>query len=215
MYDQQRRFMRRRFYFRLLTSLVVVSVFGLLIIYSFIAGKFFESLLILIMWIQMELSWRQIEIYKRSLEPRFTATLHSTERLPSIQYLEVSNMGKSVAYRVGVCRILTREGYEPLDPVVWREYVKSYYVDIPPGDSKKIAEIRNASVLDKYVVEVCYDTAEEPFKLFHILKFNESLLILQAPEDLPGPLLNSIIFLRNTLRGLWLKYELRKYEKHL
>ena len=208
MSDQRRAFIRKRLYSKLLTSLGVISIPTLIIAYGFTAGRLLESLLVVVMWIQLEISLRQMEIYKRSLEPSFTVDLCSTE-LSTSKYLKVHNAGNSVAYGVGICRILTKE-YIPLDPHVWSKHVKPRYVDIPPGDSKEIAEIYDTSVLDEHVIEVCYETVEGAFRFFHILELNGSPHVIRIPEDLPGPLLNSVNFLYDALRfGLWLKRRLK------
>ncbi len=205
---------RRRFYCKLLANLAVILMFGLMVTYGFTTGKLFDSLLFLVMWIQLELSLRQIEIYRRSLEPRFTATLRSTEGLPSMNYLEIHNAGKSVAYGVGICRVLTKEEHIPLDPAIWGAFMKSYHIDIPPGKSRKVAEIYDKSILDKYALEVCYSTDEELFRSFYIIaRRNESLLVFRPLEELPGFLLNSVRFLYEYLRSLWLRYRLRRYLK--
>ncbi len=212
--NQRRRFVQRRFHYKLLTSLAIVSVFGLMVACGFIMGKFFESLLFLVMWIQLELSLRQMEIYRRGSEPRFTATLRTAERLPSISYLELHNVGGSVARIVGICRVLTKDGeeYIPLDPVIWRESVKTHSADIPPGGSKTIAEIHDASILDRYTLEVCYSTDEGLFRSFLIAKHGENLLVFRSSEELPGPLLSSVRFLCDTL---WLRYKLKRYLRTL
>lgn len=197
---------RRRFYSKLFTSLGIVSVFVVIIVYGFINGRFFEALLFLVMWIQLELSVFQMMIYKRSLEPAFTVFLRSTDRLPSIKYLEVCNAGNSVAYGVGVCRVLTKE-HAPLDPDVWSKTMKTCHVDIPPGRSEVIAEIYDESILNN-VLEVCYSTSDELFKFFHITKHGDYILVLPEPISLRRPLLDSVNFLYTTL---WLMYKMKKY----
>ncbi len=180
-----------------------------------ITNRLFEALLVLIAWIQLELYALEIAIQARQLRPKFVVELGSSGGLLAERYLVVHNAGPTVAYAVGICRVLDKE-HNPVDPARWSKLIRTRTVDVLPGGSSTIAEILDTSILDEHVLEVCYFTDEGLLNAFRIIKHGEQLHVVTASStEPPGPLLKSIRFLYFAYELMQLKRKMRQYDRAL
>ena len=192
--------MSTRFVKELVKNLIILSIPCALVIYGLYREMLFEALLVIVAWLQMELSWRQIELYRRSEEPKFTV---NAVRSPYGIEIIIHNTGPSPAYHVGVLgvRKIFGKSLRPIPVELWEKWIKTTYVDIPPNGQASIATILDEKVLEESLIDIYYDTPFKSNNRFPIFrhKHNEELHVLSTERGLSGPLLNSVYFFYSLL----------------
>jgi len=211
-------------------QLIVLSILITLLCYALTYRMLFEFLMFVVMWIQLELAYRQWWLDKRSKKPYFqvnissetSATVLETMHVYTKLYLHVKNVGNAPAYMVGVGRILDATSKSPLNPDEWGKYVKVSYADLASGEEKVLAEI-SEEFLEAYknkngvILEIYYnDPLESISQILRnmipiYLKYSSNrwqVAIFEVYEE-PGILTK----IPNMIRDIYVYLTLKRYLK--
>jgi hypothetical protein len=215
----------------------ILFILAALLYYALMYRMLFEFLMFIVMWIQLELAYRQWWLDWRSRKPYFkanilsetSATFLETAQLSTTLHLHIKNVGNVPAYMVGIGRILDAESRKPLNPSEWGKYVKVFHVDLASGEEKVLADIPEEFLKaykdrDGVILEVYYNNPLEPIPLtlrsmipIH-LKYSSDgwhAIIFEIYEEPSGILTKIPNMIRDISAYLKLKQYLKPKEAYL
>lgn len=188
----------------------MLSIFIGMVIYGLSVGHLFESLLVLVTWLQLELGIIQLELQRALLDPRLTARVveevadeggDKGKRTRRVLVLE--NSGQTAAHFVKVTRVLDASD-KPVPFEEWDRYLRilTWVVDLAPGQRSEVAEIIDPLKLNGMFIEVEYTTTHrlrEPVKVL-ITAFGDPRNVLRV-EAITMPPRSSRITMPPLLTG--------------